>query len=87
MGEVEDLLQLMQLLSSEGGSDPPLALSFLWMEDGSSWVSDLAVGTLVRLLCYLVSLFQPPPPTVESWPLAPLLGVLQYFAVEILPIG
>lgn len=59
MGEVEDLLQFMQLLRGEGGSDPSLALSFLWMEEGSSWVSDLAVGTLMRLLYYLISLFQP----------------------------
>ena len=77
MGEVKDLLQLVQLLGGEGGSDSPLALSFLWMEEGSSWVSDLMVSTLVRLLCCLVSLFQPLLSIAESWPLAPLPGVLQ----------
>lgn len=43
MGEVEDLLQLMQLLGGEGGSDPPLALSFLWMAEDSRWFTDLVV--------------------------------------------
>lgn len=36
VGEVEDLLQLLQLLCGEGGSDPPLALLLLWMEEGPS---------------------------------------------------
>ena len=77
MGEVKDLLQLVQLLGGEGGSDSPLARSSLWMGEGSSWVSDLMVSTLVRLLCCLVALFQPLLSIAESWPLAPLLGVSQ----------
>ena len=36
VGEVEELLQLLQLLCGEGGSDPPLALLLLWMEEGPS---------------------------------------------------
>lgn len=38
VGEAEELLQLMQLLYGEGGSDPPLALPLLWMEGGGTKV-------------------------------------------------
>lgn len=45
VGKVEDLLQLMQLLGGEGGSNPPLALPPFCMGEGPSWVSGLDVST------------------------------------------
>lgn len=36
VSEVEDLLQLLQLLCGEGGSEPPLTLLPLWREEGPS---------------------------------------------------
>lgn len=56
VGEVEDLLQLMQLLYGKGGSDPSFALPLLWMEEGPYWVINLSVG-IWKLLWYFVSPF------------------------------
>ena len=66
VGKVEDLLQLMQLLGGEGGSDPPLALPLLWMEAGPSWVSDLGLSEAFVLSCSTCST-----PVATTWPLAP----------------
>ena len=51
VSEVEDLLQLLQLLCGEGGSDPPLTLLPIWREESPSWVSDLRLGEAFVLPC------------------------------------
>jgi hypothetical protein len=49
VGEVEELLQLLQLLGGEGGPDPPLALPLFCKRKGPGWLSDLGVSPSVRL--------------------------------------
>lgn len=66
VGEVEELLQFLQLLRGEGGAHSPLVLLFLCGRRHASWVRDLAVSPLGRRPCCFVL------PSPSPWPLLSL---------------